>query len=163
MKETQATRHMMQNWKRQRPELLWFHKIADSRFGAITNDRAIDVVACYKGRMLGLEFKLVKEGISISINRIRSNQIITLNDIVKAGGLGYIIIIRYYSGTKKHAYLISPKCIFDEIKNAQSLGKKSIRLEVFNKYRFEYVRNGSKINWDMSLIERKVDNANRII
>lgn len=149
MKETEATRHMMKNWQRQQPDL-WFHKIADSRHGTATGDRAIDVVACLRGRFIGLEFKLVKRGLSIPIKSVRDNQIATLQAINNAGGLGFLIIICCFSGTNKYAYAIEPHVWQAFVDIAE---KKSIKLNEFDECRFDYIRKGRQLNWDMSLIE----------
>lgn len=153
MKETEATRQMMKNWQRQRQHLLWYHKIADSRYGMVTGDRAIDVVACCEGRFIGLEFKLVKRGLSIPIKSVRDNQIKTLQAITNAGGLGFLIIIRCFSGTDKHAYAIEPHVWEAFVSVAE---KKSIKLSEFDACRFDYVREGRQLNWDMSLIETSI-------
>lgn len=153
MKETEATRHMMKNWQKQQPDL-WFHKIADSRHGIATGDRAIDVVACLKGKFIGLEFKLVKRGLSLPIKSIRNNQLETLERINETGGEGLLIIIRDFGGTKKHAYALYPMEWKVAVQVAERAGKKSVKLSYFDGHRIEYRRVGRQLNWDMSGIEK---------
>lgn len=159
MKETEATRHLMKNWQRQQPDL-WFYKIPDARFGAATGDRAIDVVACYKGRFIGLEFKLIKHGLSIPIRSIRDSQLATLDKINKAGGEGMIIIIRYFGGRKRHAYLLYPMQWKMAVIGAKKRGKKSVKLDYFEGHRFDYKQVGRKMNWDMSVLEVLIQTKN---
>ncbi|KKL85157.1 hypothetical protein LCGC14_1957580, partial [marine sediment metagenome] len=78
MNESTITRQVMFNLQRQYPEI-FFHKIADPRIGGYsTGTRAVDIVLCFKGIFVGLEFKIMK-GRSIPLDRIRENQLITLS------------------------------------------------------------------------------------
>lgn len=151
MNETTFTRQVMQNWQRQKPNSLWFHKIADPTYGqAYTQTRAVDVIACYKGKVVGIEWKLIKNKKSIPLDRIRESQIKTLFDIKLVGGFGFIAIGVYNSTKDKSVYFIP---IQDWCKAVKKEKKKSIKLSVFDKFKTTMIQVGQYKHWDMSYVE----------
>lgn len=156
MNESTITRQVMFNLQRQYPEI-FFHKIADPRIGGYsTGTRAVDIVLCFKGIFVGLEFKIMK-GRSIPLDRIRENQLITLSEIERAGGVGLLAIVRYTNPRSKSMFLIPHFMWTQMIKTTK---KKSVRLdEYFKQYEVKQNRNGMYVNWDFSPLKKRVDDA----
>ena len=154
--ETLFTKQVMDNWYRQRLDILWFHKIADPTFGPRkTQARAIDVVACFKGIFIGMEWKLIKNTRAFPINRIRDNQVKTLCNIEVAGGVGLIMIAVYLPSRIKYIYAVPIKKWNQAVRCAT---KKSIKLDdVFIKYRFDIKQVGKYKHWDMKIVESYIN------
>ena len=128
MRETEIIRQLMQNWKRQRPDMLWWHKIADPRFGGhVTNERAVDVIACFQGICVGMEWKLKKDTRAFPLNRVRLGQLETLCDIHLASGVALLMIVEYITPQNKCLYAIPVDRWNCEV--AKITDRKSIRLE----------------------------------
>ena len=159
MNETTFTRQFMQNWQRQHPELLWWHKIADPTYGGnVTHSRAVDVIACFKGVCVGLEWKLKKDDRAFPLDKVRDGQICTLLDIEKAGGVGFVMIAVYKGSRDKHVYMIPIKQ-WIEI-TSQIKTRKSVRLELaFARWRVEIDYSSSHANWNASKIEKRANEA----
>jgi len=159
MTEAIFTRQVMQNWKRQKESLLWYHKIADPTIGGnVTNARAVDVVACFGGTFIGMEWKLKKTDRAFPIKRIRTGQINTLCDIQAAGGIGLLMIAVYKGPYDKCVYAIPVHRWLEEVEQTT---RKSIRIEEkFIKYRIKPQRFGVRVDWNMGLIEEYIDEKN---
>ncbi len=169
MNETTIMRQIMKNWQRQQPGLLWWYKIPDYMpFQHNTpNARAVDIIACYNGICVGMEWKIKKDDRAFPINRVRMEQIKTLCDIEVAGGVGFLAIAVYKGPHDKCVYIIPISRWNSEvafIKNEQKINntlikpRKSIRIEeVFDDYRIKPIRVGSFVHWNMKQIEKIVD------
>ena len=152
----------MKNWERQHPNRLWWWKIPDyTRPGAgYSNDRAVDVVACYNGVFVGIEFKIKKDDRAFPMNRIRDGQVKTLCDLEVAGGVGVIAIVVYKDKHDKCVYLIPIAEWNKEVK--LTTDRKSIRIEEkFSAYRTAPRRVGSFVHWSMMLLERLADDKRK--
>lgn len=158
--ETTFTRQFMQNWQRQRPDLLYYHKIADPTFGGdVTGARAVDVVACFCGVFVGMEWKLKRDNRAFPLKRVRIGQIKTLCDIEVALGFGYLMVAVYNGPRDKYVYAIPIKRWNEEVERLKK-GSKSIRIEeVFDDCRIEMYRAGSYLIWDTAQIEKELDRA----
>lgn len=153
MNETTFTRQVMKNWQRQRPYMLWYHKIADPTLGQkYTNERAIDVVVCFNGHFIGMEWKLKKDERAFPIKRVRDGQVKTLCDIEVAGGKGFIMIGVYLATGVKYVYAIPISRWNEQV--AKTTDRKSIRLEgCFTDCRIDMIRVGQFKHWDFSTVE----------
>ncbi len=159
MKETNITRQIMQSWKRVQP-LLWWHKIPDARFGCETGTRAVDILACWCGTLVGLEFKLLTRGVSIAFDKIRENQLVTLEEIEHAGGVGFLVIVHYKGPRDKCAYAIPVSVWRECVSNAKDEGVKSLKLDFhFGDCLFEQKYIGGQLNWETTKIQERVDAA----
>jgi len=154
MNEAIITRQIMQNWKRQQINLLFWHKIADPTIGGdVTNARAVDVVACFNGVFIGMEFKIKKDDRAFPMKRIRTGQINTLCDIEKAGGVGLLMVVVYKGPYNKCVYAIPVHRWLEKVTEVWPKCK-SIRIEDhFADCRIEPHRVGSHVHWEMTLIE----------
>lgn len=162
MNETTITRQVMQNWQRQRGSLIWYHKIADPTFGGdVTNERAVDVVACYKGTFVGIEWKLKKDDRAFPLKRVRLGQVQTLCDIEAAGGVGLLAIAVYNGPYDKCVYMI-PIQYWNNAVNAIT-DRKSIRIEeAFPHWKVEPRRVGSFVHWNLQPIEDLIHDSTRV-
>ncbi len=156
MKETAITRQIMQSWKRVQP-LLWWHKIPDSRYGCETGPRAVDVIACWCGTLVGFEFKILTNRVSMAFDRVRESQLTTLEEIESAGGVGFLVIVVYYGPRNKCAYAIPVsvwrKCVGD----AKDVGCRSVPMSEFADCMFEQKYEGGQLNWQTEKIQERVD------
>lgn len=158
MNEATITRQVMVNWARQHEPCLWHWKIPDyMRPGQMySNNRAVDVVACYRGVMIGIEWKIHKSELGFRLDHVREGQIETLREIEKAGGVGFLAIAIYKSKTDKYLYLIPVEAWMRMVDNITD-GRKSIRLvDAFPGYRVDLKRSGSYVHWNMNPIEEAV-------
>ncbi len=151
MTETQFTRAVLQNWHRQLPSL-WWYKIPDNPryMQSYSNERAVDVVACLDGVMVGMEWKLQRNERAMPIDRVRDGQITTLKAIEQAGGTGLLVVGVYMGAHNKHLYAIPIEAWELAVKTAQ---RKSIRLqESFPNCRVDTNRSGAYVHWDTQLL-----------
>jgi len=165
MNETISTTQFMKDWQRQRSDLLWWFKIPDhSRPMAAANisgKRAVDVIACYNGLLIGMEWKLKKDKRAIPCRRVRINQIETLCNIEVAGGLGLLMIMVYLGPRDKAVYAIP---IAEWNKQTQLIyeksNRKSIRIEeIFPQYKMLQHQIGQYKHWDITLLKEFINNA----
>jgi len=106
MNETQYTNKFMKAWKAAEPTL-WWHKVADPTTGGwMSRTRAVDVIACLDGRLIGMEWKLRKNDGRFSISAVRHIQVLTLLSIQNAGGYALVAIGRYKKHNDRLVYLI---------------------------------------------------------
>lgn len=154
MNETTFIKQVMDNWQRQNAEMLWWWKIPDyTRPGkSYSNERAVDVVICYRGRFIAIEWKLLKKGNRFPYKRIRNSQIQTLMDIKQAGGEAYLAIGVYRSSKEKCIYILDIQNFCDKRAELTSCNPISISLNHFE--RFDQHRQGPYIHWDNKLFER---------
>jgi recombination protein U len=138
--------------------MLWYHKIADPTFGGdVTGGRAVDVVACYDGIFIGMEWKLKKDDRAFPIKRVRDGQVATLCDIEVAGGVGLLMIAKYKGPKDKCVYIIPIAQWNSAVRMAIKDGRKSVRVEeLFENCRTGTQRTGAYTHWDMQFIERMV-------
>lgn len=163
MNEATITRQVMENWKRQRSDL-WCWKVPDyMRPGTnYSNDRAVDVIACFDGVCVGIEWKIKKDDRAFPIKKIREGQIKTLCDIEVAGGVGLIAIAVYKGPKDKCVYLIPISCWNQAVK--ATTDRKSIRIEeTFPNLRIEPQRAGQYVHWNLRLLWEFVCEAKRKI
>jgi penicillin-binding protein-related factor A (putative recombinase) len=141
----------MSKWVKDACPGLWYHKIADPRTAGedgthfITNRRAVDVVCSHpdSGRMVGLEWKIVKGGLSIPKKKVKDHQIETLEKIIGTGGIG-LLMIAHLTDSEEYArvYAIPPK-IWRVA--AEATDKKSVRLDSFNMLKLEITRHDKRV------------------
>jgi len=153
MTETDYINKFMKAWKAAEPTL-WWHKVADpTTMGWISKPRAVDVIACLNGRLVGMEWKLRKDDNRFSIGAVRDNQVLTLLHIRKAGGYALLAIGRYIRCNDRMVYLIP---IAEWVKRCGLLKNpsvssplKSVNLyDTFGEYKFvpwDFVRLGCNI------------------
>ncbi|MFA7286944.1 MAG: hypothetical protein WC052_04775 [Patescibacteria group bacterium] len=158
MNETTITRQIMKDWKRQNGSSLWSYKIPDPRFGSETNDRAVDIVACYDGVFIGIEWKITKNSRALPIDgcgSVRLGQLATLCDIEAAGGIGFVAVVVYHGPHDKCVYMVP---IFDWNRMVAVIDTKSVHVEkVFPQWKIVQRRVGPLIHWDFQTIERYID------
>lgn len=150
----------MADWQRQGRADLWFWKIPDyTRPGyGYSNDRAVDVVACYRGMFVGLEWKLQKNDRALPIDRVREGQVETLLVIEACGGVGLLMVAVYKGARDKCVYAIP---IREWVQAVACESSKSIRIaERFPHRRIDQFRSGSFVHWNMKPVEELI-NANR--
>lgn len=75
----------------------WAYKPSDQppTFGKtmrFTPSKPCDILGCVMGRFFAIESKQIKEWKSFTIKMLRPNQIVALDDIVKAGGRAYVFL-----------------------------------------------------------------------
>ncbi|MEK0337085.1 MAG: hypothetical protein QQN41_06590, partial [Nitrosopumilus sp.] len=88
---------------------------------------------------------------------VRENQLITLSEIERAGGVGLLVIMRYSSPRSKSMFLI-PHFMWTQM--VKTTKKKSVRLdEYFKQYEVKQNRNGMYVNWDFLPLKKRVDDA----
>jgi len=161
MNETTITKQIMSNWQRQHPDSWWW-KIPDYMRpnSNYSNDRAVDVVACYDGTFVGIEWKLKKDNRAFPLKRVRDGQVKTLCDIEVAGGVGLLVIAVYVGPDDKCAYVIPVAQWNTEAREAHEAGRKSIRVEeVFPHCKVKPRRAGAYVHWDFRLIEEAINAA----
>ena len=165
MNETTFTRQFMQDWQRQRPALhcqhlqknrVWYHKIADPTYGGnVTNTRAVDVIACFGGVCVGMEWKLKKDTRAFPIKRIREGQIETLRAIEQAHGIGFIMIAVYLGPREKCVYAIPIERWLEVV--VRTTTRKSICIETeFANCRIEMHSVGTYRHWKVRPIEQLI-------
>jgi len=158
VRETEITNQITKSWRRVKSEL-WCHKIADPRYGLDTGTRAVDVIACWDGIAVGFEFKIVKHGISQPLRGVRESQLDELEDIERAGGVGFLIIVHYKGPRNKCAYAVPVDRWRAAAKVAKNAGRSSVPLNKFEDCRFEQKWNGGLLNWETEKIQERVDVA----
>jgi hypothetical protein len=76
----------------------WFaHKLMDMPASMMVRTRFVptkpcDILACIKGRMVGIECKQIKKWQGFSLRFLRENQIEALDEIKKAGGVSIVLV-----------------------------------------------------------------------
>lgn len=158
MRETEITNQITKSWRRVKPEL-WFHKIADPRYGLDTGTRAVDVVSCWDGVAVGLEFKIITHGISQPLRGVRESQLEGLEDIERAGGVGLLIIVHYKGSRDKCAYAVSVGRWREAAKSAKNAGRSSVLLSEFEDCKFGQKWCSGLLNWETTKILERVNAA----
>jgi penicillin-binding protein-related factor A (putative recombinase) len=161
MKEATIIKQVMDNWKRQHPYRLWAFKVPDYShyYSNHSNNRAVDVLACYDGVFVGMEWKIKKDKRAFPFDRVRDNQVQALCDIGVAGGVGLLMIVVYHGPQDKYAYAIPIEVWNECVFAAQG---KSVRIEEeFAQWRIEPKKHGAYVHWDMTKIEELCYDAKR--
>lgn len=157
--ETKQSKLIMDNWKRQDGDLLWWHKVPDPVYGESTGTRAVDVVACYKERFVGIEFKLRNNEQGFRIEKIRQSQVEALTAIDKAGGIALLLLITRLSSTTKYAHVIPISAWRRAIGYPEFHYKKSFQPDDwFADFRFTQQRSGPYVNWDFTKLRSMFGN-----
>ena len=137
MKETPYIRKIMTKLRDIAGDDLYWHKVADAGSLEFSQPRAVDVLASYRGKFIGMEFKLHKVKGAFALKRFRQSQYDELDRIAKSGGRALIVIGVYVDNGKHQEIYIVPfkdwENIFSEFKG------KSFHLdtEVFDPYRIK--------------------------
>ena len=87
---------------------LYWHKVADAGSLEFSQPRAVDVLASYRGKFIGMEFKLHKVKGAFALKRFRQSQYDELDRIAKSGGRALIVIGVYVDNGKHQEIYIIP-------------------------------------------------------
>lgn len=157
MRETEITNQITKSWRRARSGAIWCHKIADPRYGLDTGTRAVDVIACWDGIAVGLEFKIVTKTNSQELRKVRESQLNGLEDIEHAGGVGLLVIVRYKGPRDKCAYAVSVDRWRKAVKAARDNGRSSVLLDEFEDCKFGQKWRSGLLDWETNKIQERVD------
>lgn len=138
---------------------LWYHKIADPRYGLDTGTRAVDIISCWDGTTVGLEFKIITRGKSQELRKVRENQLAELESIERAGGVGFLVIVRYKSPRNKHAYAVPVDRWRTAAAYARKTGKSSVSLNEFEDCEFRQKWRNGLLDWEIKKIQERIDAA----
>ena len=119
---------------------LYWHKVADAGSLEFSQPRAVDVLASYRGKFIGMEFKLHKVKGAFALKHFRQHQYDELKRIEKSGGRALIIIGVYVDGGKhQEIYIIPVDCWFNLSTDHLYSPLKSIKLKEvrFDPYRLK--------------------------
>jgi len=108
MKETPYIRKIMIKLRDIAGDSLYWHKVADAGSLEFSQPRAVDVLASYHGKFIGMEFKLHKVKGAFALKRFRQSQYDELDRIDKSGGRALIVIGVYVDNGKHQEIYIIP-------------------------------------------------------
>ena len=159
MKETQFTRQYMKNFDRQTGAISF--KIPDPRNamgqGQLTGSRFVDSITCCQGMFVALEWKILKDRRGFKITSVREGQLMTLEAVIAAGGIGSLMFGLYRGPKDKTVYIVSPFRWRMAVANANC---KSIRVpEVFADCATTMYSAGSYRHWDIKPIQELINVA----
>lgn len=111
MKEKELTTKIMKELKNYCAECgipFFYHKVADIPMSFVGGDnkfrfnptKFVDVFGCIQGRGFAFEFKLHKNPGSFAFSHLRDNQLQSLLDFEKAGGISRIVVAQIYDYDK---------------------------------------------------------------
>jgi hypothetical protein len=157
MRETEITNQITKSWRRAVSDAIWCHKIADPRYGLDTGTRAVDVISCWNGITVGLEFKIVTKTNSQELRKVRESQLNGLEDIERAGGVGLLIIVHYKGPRDKCAYAVPVDRWRAAARAAKDTGRSSVSLSEFEDCRFGQKWRSGMLDWETEKIQERVD------
>jgi len=133
----------------------WWVKLPDSPQAARTGKRTIDVLACLQGKFIGMEWKLRKNTRAFPITRVSTQQLITLKNIVDAGGIGLIVIGTYLNSREKFLDIFTYQGWLTILREAKKYNQKSIMLPLAWTLHHAFIHaNGDK--WDATEIKNRI-------
>lgn len=108
MRETQHIKKIMDKIAPIAGDDLYWHKVADAGSLEYSQPRAVDVLASYRGKFIGMEWKLHKTKGAFALKRFRQHQYDELKRIEKSGGRALIVIGVYVDNGKFQEIYIVP-------------------------------------------------------
>lgn len=159
MKETDFARQYMRSFERQTGAASF--KIPDPRMaagmGQITGTRFVDTVACCHGVFIALEWKLLRDRQGYRIQKVRESQLVALERVNAAGGVGLLMFGLYRGPKDKITYVVPPDRWRAVVANAKRL---SIRVpEEFADCATTMFQHGSFRDWDITSILERVNDC----
>jgi len=160
MNETSFARQYMRNFERQTGAVDF--KIPDPRMAAgqghLTGARFVDNVVCCDGIFMALEWKyFVNPRRGFRIDKVRESQLVVLEHVIEAGGVGRLMFGLYRGPRDKIVYIISPDSWRKAVANVDL---KSIRIdEHFKHYATTMHNAGSYRHWNIEPLKELINAA----
>ena len=160
MNEASFSRQFMQAWADHDPAV-YYHKIGDVPISRVSGMRfnkpkAVDYMACFRGKFVAIEWKFINKGQSVNFDRLRPLQVETLQKVRDAGGVG-LIIYGVYENKKSFLFAFTIDEFLTLSRQQLIIGKKSIKMFDLDKYRMDRIHaGGNRQVWDLDKFQTAI-------